>query len=80
MKLAFCESGGEFEIVNLICGTGLLRRLGEMGIYPGVKVSIVSNYGFGPIILGINSTRIGIGRGIAMKIVVRPIKRKEQVI
>lgn len=76
MTLIFGKEGEEFEIVELRGGSELVRRLYEMGIYPGVRVSIVSNSGFGPIILGINSTRIGLGRGMAAKIIVRSLRKR----
>ena len=79
MALAFGRPGEEFEVAELKGGRGFIRRLSEMGIYPGVKLSIVSNQGFGPIILAVNSTRIAIGRGMAMKIIVKPLKTKEEI-
>ncbi len=44
-----------------------------MGLAPGVEVRVVSNMGsFGPIMVAVGSTKIGIGRGMARRVLVRP--------
>jgi len=63
---------GEYVVVSLGSGRGFLRRLADLGIYPGARFSVVSSgRGGGPIILSIKGSRIGIGRGMATRIIVK---------
>jgi ferrous iron transport protein A len=68
MPLVFGREGEELEIVSIETGKGAASRLQEMGIYPGVKVRVISN-SWGPMIIGIGSSRIALGRGLASKVV-----------
>lgn len=60
------ESGIVYRIV---AGKGLTLRLAEMGITPGVLVKVVHNDS-GPLLLLVRDSRIVLGRGVAMKILV----------
>lgn len=51
-----------------------LCHMEDMGIRPGKTVEVLSNEGRGPILVKVDESRIALGRGIAMKIMVR---RKE---
>jgi len=73
MPLALCRNEEEVEIVDILGGLGLRERLFEMGIYPGAKVFIVNNSYHGPIVIALNSARVALGRGIAEKIIVKPL-------
>lgn len=73
-KLDEGESGIVAEIQG---GQGLIRRLEDMGIRPGKKVTKVSSqFMRGPVTLRINNYRIAIGYGMAKKILVNPEKAK----
>jgi len=74
MLIIYAKPGKELELVRIIAGRGLARRLNEMGIYPGTHIRIISNPGIGPIIVEINGTRFGLGRGIALKLLAVPLK------
>ncbi len=74
MPIVYAKEGEEVELVRLIAGRNLARRLSEMGINKGTRIRIVSNSGIGPIIIEIAGKRFGIGRGIASKILVNIIK------
>jgi ferrous iron transport protein A len=43
-----------------------------MGFTPGETISMVQNYGRGPIIVSIRGTLLALGRGEARKVAVRP--------
>lgn len=73
MPLLFGKSGEEFEVTTIQGGRGFLKKLMEMGIYPGIKVRIILNVGNGPIIIGLHDTRIALGKGMAAKIIVRKL-------
>lgn len=57
----------------LSIGKGIVDRLYQLGIVPGVIVEIVANYGYGPVVVKIHGSETAIGRGIARKIVVEKI-------
>ncbi len=44
---------------------------GEMGLRIGKTVEMLNNRGTGPILLKVDESRIALGRGMAMKIMVR---------
>lgn len=46
----------------------------DMGLRIGKTVEVLNNEGRGPLLLKVDESRIAIGRGIAMKILVRRIK------
>lgn len=46
-------------------------RVGDMGIREGKTVEMLSNEGRGPLLLKVDEARIAIGRGMAMKIMVK---------
>ncbi len=64
----------EVGIVQYLAGgRGLTSRLAPLGFTPGARVSMVQNFGRGPIIVMIRGTRIALGRGEAQKILVTPV-------
>ncbi len=69
--LSFVETGEEAVIVDVQAGRGLIGRLLHMGIYPGTRIRVISNNVHGPVIIGIGEKRIGLGRGMCNKIIVR---------
>jgi Fur family ferric uptake transcriptional regulator len=63
---------GEYTVVSLEGGTAFTRRLADMGIFPGSHLGVVSSgRGGGPIVLSVKGSRIGIGRGMAARILVK---------
>lgn len=67
------KAGETGVVIDLVGGRGLVSRLATLGFTPGAPVTIVQNYGHGPIIVTIRDTRIALGRGEAGKIRVRPV-------
>lgn len=49
-------------------------RVEDMGVRVGKVVEVLSNEGQGPILLKVDESRIAMGRGIAMKIMVRRLE------
>lgn len=70
IPLAFLSEDDEGKIIRMEGGRGLVRRLYDMGFVPSTKIKILSNGSSGPILVGIRGSRIAIGRGIAMKIMI----------
>lgn len=48
-------------------------RMEDMGIRPGKKVRMLTNEGGGPVLLKVDEARIALGRGMAMKVMVKKI-------
>ena len=53
-------------------GRGLRHRLAEMGLVPGEKMEVL-NRGRGPFIVSVKGTRLLLGRGMADRVLVRPV-------
>jgi ferrous iron transport protein A len=65
---------GEIGIVHgLTGGRDFSSRLAGLGLTPGGEVTVMQNFGHGPIIVLVRSTRIALGRGEAMKVQVRKL-------
>jgi len=77
------------EAVSLIClyegergiithafgGFGLVRRLAEMGLTPGVEIKLLRKCAFrGPIEVEVRGATLALGYGVASKVFVRPLK------
>ncbi|MEG4273172.1 MULTISPECIES: FeoA family protein [unclassified Microcoleus] len=65
--LAMASIGEKLRIVKLKGSEGTVRRLIAMGLVPGIEVQIISNSG-GSVIVAIGDNRIGLGAGMAQKI------------
>ncbi|BCA80856.1 MAG: ferrous iron transport protein A [Desulfuromonadales bacterium] len=79
MPLGLLSSGEEGEIVQIRIPGALLDeccrqkeggRLEDMGLRVGKTVQMLTNDG-GPILLKIDESRLALGRGMAMKIMIR---------
>lgn len=62
------ESGTVAEIPG---GQNLRSRMLTLGLTPGAEVTILQNYGRGPLIVRVRDTRVALGRGEAGKVLVR---------
>jgi len=76
IPLGLLQNGEKGEVLQIASygkgmGKGILLRLKSIGLYPGKIVEVLNNPGHGPILIKVNETRIAIGRGMAMKIMVR---------
>ena len=58
-------------VTDLKGGHGLLSRMATLGFTPGAEVTMVQNFGRGPIIVVVRGGRVALGRGEASKIRVR---------
>jgi len=46
-------------------GRGILSRLATLGFTPGAPLTVLQNFGRGPLIVAVRDTRIALGRGEA---------------
>jgi len=65
------HSREEGAVVEVRGGKGFACRLAPLGFTPGVPLTMVQNYGHGPLIVRVRDTRIALGRGEAAKIIVQ---------
>ncbi|HEY8391986.1 MAG TPA: FeoA family protein [Capillibacterium sp.] len=64
------QPGSRGIIHHLHTGGDATKRLYEMGIYPGVKFTVVKN-DLGPVVLTFSGTKMALGRGLAQRIFVQ---------
>ena len=71
VPLSALQAGEQGVMVKLTGGRGMLSRMASLGFTPGAEVTIMQNFGRGPIIARVRDARIALGRGEASKIHVR---------
>lgn len=71
MPLTALPVGDEGEIVEMRGGRGMLQRLSDMGFTLSTRVKVLASCPPGPMLIGVRDTRIALGRGVAMRIMVR---------
>jgi len=71
VPLSALHSGEQGVVVELTGGRGLLCRMASLGFTPGAEVTILQNFGRGPLITRVRDAHIALGRGEASKIHVR---------
>jgi ferrous iron transport protein A len=65
--LSSISAGQTVQMARIDAGRRLKHRLTELGLTPGVMVTIIQNNG-GPILISVRDSRIAIGREMANKI------------
>jgi len=60
-------------VVTFAGGMGFQRRLVSMGLSVGSEIKVLQrNPGTGPVLVAVGGTRLGIGHGMARRIMVAP--------
>jgi ferrous iron transport protein A len=75
--LTMAEEGERVRVVALAGGSGLDRRLAEMGLNPGTELSVRQRRG-GGMVVSRGETRLGLGFGTAHRVMVVRLEREEQ--
>ena len=70
VPLAMAIMGHQFRVVKINAGNGLCERLSSMGLVPGVILEVLSNGRRGPMIVAVKGSRLVLGRGMALKVLV----------
>jgi ferrous iron transport protein A len=70
-SLSELGSGERGVVVSLCAGHGMLSRMASLGFTPGAEVTVMQNFGRGPLIARVRDARIALGRGEAQRIRVR---------
>jgi ferrous iron transport protein A len=75
IPLAMLPQGAGASVREFCGGEKALHRLTEMGLVRGAYVSVLQNKDCGPLMLSLGDSRIAIGRGLAMKVLVEEESR-----
>lgn len=75
ISLTSLREGETGVVIHAVGGFGLVRRLAEMGLTPGVKVKVLRRGPFrGPFEIEVRGVALALGRGVASRVFVRPLK------
>ncbi len=74
--LVYVKVGQPVILTEINAGRRLTHRLTELGLTPGVRLSVIQDNG-GPIMISVRDSRIAIGREMAKKILVHAIEDQE---
>jgi len=72
VPLAFLPENKEATVIEIVGGRGVTRRLYELGFTPGTKVKVLFSNSPGPLLVDVRGSRVALGRGVTMKIIVNP--------
>lgn len=75
ISLTELSEGEKSIIAHARGGCGLCRRLAEMGLTPGVEVTLLRKCPFrGPLEIEVRGVELALGYGVASKVFVKPLK------
>jgi ferrous iron transport protein A len=67
--------GEKSVMIRAVGGFGLVRRLAEMGLTPGVEIKLLRKGSFGgPVEIEVRGVALALGRGVASRVLVKPVK------
>ena len=68
ITLSALPSGNTGTVAELQGGRGFTTRMAALGFTPGASVTMMQNFGRGPVIVLVRGTRIALGRGEAERV------------
>ena len=71
MPLSNLPAGEHACVVAIGLGRGLSARLTTLGFTPGAELTMIQNFGHGPLVVTIRDTRIALGRREAQSILIQ---------
>ena len=71
VSLSILHAGEHGEVVRLAGGHSMLSRMTALGFTPGADVTVIQNFGRGPLIARVRDARVALGRGEAGRVYVR---------
>jgi len=69
IPLSSLRNGERGKIKAILGGAGAHRNLMDLGLVEGKEVRVIKNSG-GAVLVAVNGTRLVVGRGLAMKVLV----------
>ncbi len=76
LPLAFLPEGAAGTVLEIQGGHGAVRHLEDMGFAPPARVKVLKSCPPGPMLVMVKDSRIALGRGMAMKILVKNIEEQ----
>ncbi|MFZ2095169.1 MAG: FeoA family protein [Anaerolineales bacterium] len=62
---------GKHAVVSQLCGgKEFTNRVAALGFTIGTEITVIQNYGSGPVIVAVRNSRVALGRGEATKVLV----------
>ncbi|MFH1625867.1 MAG: FeoA domain-containing protein, partial [Pseudomonadota bacterium] len=77
IPLTTVSPGERVQIEAFNGGGEMARRLTDMGLNLGTEVQVINKGNPGPFLIAVRGARLGIGRGLANKIMVRPVWKED---
>ncbi len=74
LPLSQLPAGVAAQVVQVSGGHGLVNRIACLGFTPGAEVTLLQNYGRGPLIASVRGSRLALGRGEAEQILVKVLE------
>ena len=74
VPLIMLPEGVQATVVQIRGGRGLCRRLAELGFNAGEMVRVIKNHRPGPVMVEVRDSRVALGRGVTMKILVEEVE------
>lgn len=72
MSLVDLKEGEDVEIISILGGQMITKRLADLGLTPGTKIKVLRKAPFfGPIEIEVRGSELALGRGMASKILVK---------
>lgn len=65
VTLGTLPAGKTATVAELQGGRGFTTRMAALGFTPGAEITMIQNFGSGPVIVLVRGTRIALGRGEA---------------
>ena len=69
MPLTIADRGKEYTIARVAGNPDIRKHLADLGFVSGAKITVVNEVN-GNFIVNVKETRVGIGRDLAMKIMI----------
>ena len=70
LPLAMINPSERVKVTEIRGGRGLLQKLADMGLTPGVNLKVINSQKPGPILVDIRGSRLVLGHGVAQKVMV----------
>lgn len=71
ITLAELHTGEQATVIEMKGGKCMTSRLASLGLTPGAKVNMTQNFMHGPLMVTVRGTRVALGRGEAMHILIQ---------
>ena len=75
MTMSEAVPGVDYRVISVMGGCRLNSRLCAIGLVPNEKFKVVNNCFKGPLTVSVKGSRVAIGRHVADKILIRPVRR-----